>query len=282
MAGDWMVVTPPSTSFTPAEAPARRAVTRSFTPLVVVPSCLASAGVGGLGIAALPQPGGGGVGAARVARPALVGLEVVLEHDRDRRRRRAALGDVAGDHQREGLRAVRHVERGHGHGVGAGGRRGEQHLLQRVAPVGRAAGRPTRRPRTRCRGRCPPGPVTSRSRSLLMCGLAAGVDGKSVHASVALSGSPAATVNVNVRVSFDRPRREGGRVVLHPQLPRLAGEEERVLQQHPAPALAVGGDGGGAGHGRGRVDQRGLEQRGRGREAVRPVTAAPVGYQPSV
>src|SRR4051794_26670631 len=29
-------------SFTPALAPARRAVTRSFTPLVVVPSCFAS------------------------------------------------------------------------------------------------------------------------------------------------------------------------------------------------------------------------------------------------
>src|SRR6476620_254982 len=36
--GDWMEVVPPSTSFTPADAPARRAVTRSLTPLVVVPS----------------------------------------------------------------------------------------------------------------------------------------------------------------------------------------------------------------------------------------------------
>src|SRR4029079_16047841 len=37
MAGDWMEVTPPSTSFPPAEAPASAAVTRSLTPLGVVP-----------------------------------------------------------------------------------------------------------------------------------------------------------------------------------------------------------------------------------------------------
>ncbi len=39
--GDWIVVVPPSTSLAPADAPARRAVTRSLTPLTVVPSCLA-------------------------------------------------------------------------------------------------------------------------------------------------------------------------------------------------------------------------------------------------
>src|SRR4029077_7637716 len=40
MAGDRIEVTPPSTSFTPELAPASRAVTRSFTPLTVVPNCL--------------------------------------------------------------------------------------------------------------------------------------------------------------------------------------------------------------------------------------------------
>src|SRR5262245_7350057 len=40
MAGDWMVVTPPSTSFTPAEAPASGPVTSALTPLGVVPCCL--------------------------------------------------------------------------------------------------------------------------------------------------------------------------------------------------------------------------------------------------
>src|SRR6185295_5858125 len=39
MAGDWIEVTPPSTSLTPAEAPARRPVTKSLTPETVVPSC---------------------------------------------------------------------------------------------------------------------------------------------------------------------------------------------------------------------------------------------------
>ena len=39
IAGERIDVTPPSMSFTPALAPASRAVTRSFTPLVVVPSC---------------------------------------------------------------------------------------------------------------------------------------------------------------------------------------------------------------------------------------------------
>src|SRR6185436_1519924 len=38
MAGDWMLVVPPSTSLAPALAPARRAVTRSKVPLTVVPS----------------------------------------------------------------------------------------------------------------------------------------------------------------------------------------------------------------------------------------------------
>jgi hypothetical protein len=40
---------------------------------------------------------------------------------------------------------------------------------------------------------------------LLRCGLAAGVDGKSVHVSVTLSGSPAATRKRKSRVSFTDP-----------------------------------------------------------------------------
>ena len=36
-------MTPPSTSLMPALAPARRPVTRSFTPLTAVPSCFGSA-----------------------------------------------------------------------------------------------------------------------------------------------------------------------------------------------------------------------------------------------
>ncbi len=43
MAGDWIVVTPPSMSWAPAEAPASRPVTRSFTPFTVVPSCFGPA-----------------------------------------------------------------------------------------------------------------------------------------------------------------------------------------------------------------------------------------------
>src|SRR5262249_13264363 len=46
----------------------------------------------------------------------------------------------------------------------------------------------------------PEGPVTSRSRSFSRFTAAAGVEGKSVHASVARSGSPASTWTVNVRV----------------------------------------------------------------------------------
>jgi hypothetical protein len=38
IAGDWIDVVPPSTSFTPALEPAAAAVTRSLTPLVVASS----------------------------------------------------------------------------------------------------------------------------------------------------------------------------------------------------------------------------------------------------
>ena len=39
--GEVIEVTPPSMSWSPAAAPASRPVTRSLTPLVVVPSCFA-------------------------------------------------------------------------------------------------------------------------------------------------------------------------------------------------------------------------------------------------
>src|SRR6185312_15281070 len=61
---------------------------------------------------------------------------------------------------------------------------------------------------------------------------------------------------------------EGCGGILHRELARLAGEEQGIFEQHPAPALAVGGDGGGSRHVDGRVDQGGLEQRRRRREAV--------------
>ena len=41
IAGDWIEVSPPSTSWVPASLPASGPVTRSNDPLVVVPSCLA-------------------------------------------------------------------------------------------------------------------------------------------------------------------------------------------------------------------------------------------------
>src|SRR4029453_16348428 len=98
MAGDWIVVVPFSMSLTPAEAPASGPVTSAFTPEGVVPCCLVpfEVVVSGLarchwpvvavsvpsGVGALPLAGGGGVGAERVGRPALVGLEVVEEDGR--------------------------------------------------------------------------------------------------------------------------------------------------------------------------------------------------------
>ena len=39
MAGDWIEVVPLSTSFVPDDVPASRPVTRSLTPLTVVPCC---------------------------------------------------------------------------------------------------------------------------------------------------------------------------------------------------------------------------------------------------
>ena len=87
MAGERMVVVPPSMSKSPAAAPARRPVTRSLTPLTVVPSCLAPPEVVAAGsprshrpVVAVSVPSG-------LTRPALARLEVV-EEDGDRRGRR--------------------------------------------------------------------------------------------------------------------------------------------------------------------------------------------------
>src|SRR4029078_913446 len=55
----------------------------------------------------------------------------------------------------------------------------------------------------------PVGPVTIRSRSLLRLVAAAGVDGKSVHARVALNDSPVLTEKVKVRSSLVEPVAKG-------------------------------------------------------------------------
>ena len=79
MAGDWMVVTPPSMSLTPGGGPRQAARDEVVHTVHRRAELLRSGRVGGLGIPALPESGRRSVRSARVPRPAAIGLEVVRE-----------------------------------------------------------------------------------------------------------------------------------------------------------------------------------------------------------